>query len=130
MEELKEIDPRLSEVEIAYRILKLQGKEKGFRELMQQVCEIKGIPADDPQLMAAVHTQINLDNRFTFHGKSIWGLKEWTPVKVVRRNISFVSAGRIPFRRRTLQDEIECEEIESSDNYDNIPLEEEEEWEE
>ena len=130
MEELKEIDPRLSEVEIAYRILKMSGKEKNFRDLMQQVCEIKGISADDPQLMAAVHTQINLDNRFSFQGKGIWGLKEWAPAKVIRRNITFVPGARIPFRRRTLQDEIEYEEVETIENYDSSSLDEEEDWEE
>lgn len=130
MAELSTIDPRLSEVELAYRILKLSGKETNFRDIMQQVCEIKGISADNPQLMAAVHTQINLDNRFSFQGKGVWGLKEWTPTKVIRRNITFPPGARIPFRRRTLQDEIEYEETEVVENYDNHTLEDEDDWDE
>ena len=130
MEEFRDIDPRLSEVEMAYRILKIYGKEKNFRDIMRTVCEIKGIPVDNPQMMAAIHTQINLDNRFAFQGKGVWGLKEWAPSKVVRRNISFPPGARIPFRRRTLQDEIEYEETETIENYDNHTLDEEDDWEE
>ncbi|MCR4440650.1 MAG: DNA-directed RNA polymerase subunit delta [Peptococcaceae bacterium] len=125
------INPKLSEVDIAYQILKRSGSGKSFRELMQQVCAIKGITPDNPQLMAAFHTQINLDNRFTYQGQGNWGLKEWTQAKVVRRNISYAAAGRhVPFRRRSLQDEVEHDENEYGDGFEFIPSDDEEEWEE
>jgi len=125
-----EINPKLSEVDIAYQILKKSGSGKNFRELMQQVCAIKGINPDNPQLMAAFHTQINLDNRFAYQGQGNWGLKEWTQAKVVRRNISYAASRPVPFRRRSLQDEIEHDESEYSEAYDLMPAEDEEEWEE
>ena len=130
MEEFKDIDPRSSEVELAYQILKIRGMEQNFREIMRQICEIKGIPTDNPQLLAAVHTQLNLDNRFSFQGKGVWGLKEWAPPKVIRRNVAFPPGARIPFRRRTLQDELEYEETETNENYDNQTPDEEDDWEE
>jgi DNA-directed RNA polymerase subunit delta len=131
MEELKAINPKLSEADIAYQILKMDGQGKNFRELMQQVLTIKGIPAENPQLMASLHTQITLDNRFIFMGQGVWGLKEWSQSKVVRRTIPHNSASRtVPFRRRSLQDEMEYEDGEFSENYESSSDNEEEEWEE
>lgn len=129
-ETIEGVNPKMPEVDIIYRILKMNNQALSFREILQQVCAIKGIPADNPQLMAEVHTQINLDSRFVFMGQGSWGLREWSQGKVVRRNISFAAAGRtIPFRHRSLQDEIE------SEGYDDNKLElssvdEEDEWEE
>ncbi len=132
MGELKDINPKQSEVEIAYQILKANGQGINFRELMHQVCSIKGISPDNPQLMASVHTQINMDNRFSFLGQGNWGLKEWAQSKVVRRNLTFATAGRtIPYRHRSLQDEIDCDEVELKDNYDNSSNDEDDDqWEE
>lgn len=133
MEEMiKEISQKISEVDILYRLLKKNGQGQSFRELMQQVCEIKGIPADNPQLMAAVHTQINLDNRFAFLGQGNWGLKEWSQNKINRRTITFTnSSGRtVPYPHRSLQDEMETGDNEYNNNYDNNLIEDEDEWEE
>lgn len=130
MEEYKNINPNASEVDIAYKVLKIAGEPKNFRELMQMVFTIKNIPLDNHQLMAAVHTQINLDNRFAFLGQGNWGLKEWTQSKVVRRNV-YPSTGRpAPVRRRSLQDEIEYEDGEYNE-YDKANLEEDDDdWDE
>lgn len=130
MEEYKNINPNGSEVDIAYRVLKTAGEPKNFRELMQMVFTIKNIPLDNHQLMAAVHTQINLDNRFSFLGQGNWGLKEWTQSKVVRRNV-YPSTGRaVPVRRRSLQDEIEYEDGEYNE-YDKTAVDEEDDdWDE
>jgi len=130
MGELTNINPKLSEVEITYQILKSEGQGVNFRELMNQVCAIKGIAPDNHQLMAAVHTQINLDNRFVFLGQGKWGLKEWAQGKVVRRNLTFATAGRtIPYRHRSLQDEIDYEEIEMKESFENTAdSDEDDEW--
>ncbi len=131
MEELRDINPKQSEVEIAYQILKSGGQGKNFRALMEQVLAIKGSPLDNHLLMAAVHTQINLDNRFHFLGQGVWGLREWTQGKVVRRAISHGHNGRaVPFYRRSLTDEIEYEDGEYKGNYESVVTEEDEEWEE
>lgn len=131
MEEVKDINPKLSEADIAYQILKQGGQGQNFRELMQQVLSAKGIPMDNPQLLASLHTQITLDNRFSFIGQGVWGLKEWSQAKVVRRSIPHNSATRTaPFQRRSLQDEMDYEENEFSENYDSVSSDEDEEWEE
>ncbi|QNB47081.1 DNA-directed RNA polymerase subunit delta [Thermanaerosceptrum fracticalcis] len=132
MEEVKNINSALSEVEIAYHLLKSGGQPRNLRELMQEIFAIKGLPMDDPRLMAAVHTQINLDNRFAHLGQGNWGLREWTQTKVVRRvTPSGFGTRAIPVRRRSLQDEIEYEDGEYSEKYDIMPMDDEEdEWEE
>jgi len=131
MEELKDFDPRLTEIDLAYQILKAGGEPKNFRDLIQQVFTLKNIPLDNHQLMAAIHTQMNLDHRFNFLGQGSWGLKEWTQAKVVRRNITPTALGRpAAFRRRSLQDEMEYEDGEYTDSYEASSNEEEDEWEE
>ena len=134
MEELGSIDPKISEVDIIYEVLKASTEHQGkkLRELLELAFTIKALPLDDPQKMASIHTQLMLDNRFNFLGQGIWGLKEWTQGKVVRRNLSY-GARSASFRRRSLQDEIESEEKEvtdKADNTDNTVADEEEEWEE
>jgi len=132
MENLKDFDASLGEVDLAYQILKTRGEPTKFRDLVQQVLTIKDIPLDSPQLMAAIHTQINLDNRFHFLGQGTWGLKEWNQAKVVRRNITPSALGRTTvFRRRSLQDEMEYEDGEYVDSYDLASHhEDEDDWEE
>ncbi len=101
MDDYKGINPKLDEVEIAYRLLKMGGQSQNFRELAQDVFEIKGIKDKTPQQMAAFHTQINLDSRFASLGQGNWGLREWGKGKVIRRNISHTSSKGTPFYRRS-----------------------------
>ncbi|PKM87035.1 MAG: DNA-directed RNA polymerase subunit delta [Firmicutes bacterium HGW-Firmicutes-12] len=82
---INKINPKKAENDLAYQILKNNGQGLSFRELMQQICTMKSISYDNPQLMAAVHTQINLDNRFIFLGQGNWGLKEWTQTTALQR---------------------------------------------
>lgn len=129
MTDVKDFDPSLAETELAYQILKASGEAKNFRDLMQQVFAVKSIPFDNHQLMAAIHTQINLDNRFAFLGQGNWGLREWTQGRVVRRTVPILGRNT-PIRRRSLQDEMEYEDGEYNDSYDSTANEEEDEWEE
>jgi DNA-directed RNA polymerase subunit delta len=130
MGELEYINPDLSEVDIIYQLLKTAEKHEGknIKELMEAVFEIKGWALDDYKKMAAIHTQLVLDNRFDNLGQGLWGLKEWKQPKVVRRNLSYGSR-TIPYHRRSLQDEIELEyeERESFDKFE--PEKEEDDWE-
>lgn len=128
MEGLESINPNLSEVDLIYQVLKASAEHQGktLKELLQTVFSIKGWPLDDHQKMAAIHTQLILDNRFVNLGQGLWGLKEWTQAKVVRRNLSYGSRS-IPYHRRSLHDEFESEEKESNEKYDDV--EEEESWE-
>ena len=128
---MSEFNPKLSEVELAYQLLKSAGQPRNYRDIIQEVFQIKGLPADNHQLMASVHTQINLDNRFVYQGKGIWSLKEWTQEKVVRRMpLQVVGRAPVPVKRRSLQDEFDTEDGEYSENYDANSYEEDDEWEE
>lgn len=128
MEGLESINPNLSEVDLIYQVLKASAEHQGktLKELLQTVFSIKGWPLDDHQKMAAIHTQLILDNRFVNLGQGLWGLKEWTQAKVVRRNLSYGSRS-IPYHRRSLLDEFESEEKESNEKDDDV--EGEESWE-
>ncbi len=131
MEALKDFDPLLDEVDLAYLILKKEGAAKKFRDLVLQIFAVKNIPSDNHQLMAAIHTQLNLDNRFSYLGQGTWGLKEWNQAKIVRREISPSEIISAPVRkRRSLQDEIEQEETDFFITYEDTAIEDGLEWEE
>jgi len=136
MEEICAIDPNLPEVEIVYELLKSSDdrQSKKLRDLLEQAFLIKGIALDNHQKMAAVHTEIILDNRFASTGKGIWGLREWTREKIVRRTVSRAGLNAYPFRRRSIFTEIEEEEQASANkhnkNNDGTNFLDEEEWEE
>ena len=73
------IDNR-SESDIAHQILRQEGNPIHFRDLINQVLAVKGgLIYSRGHAMAEVHTQINIDSRFTHMGKGIWGLTEWVP---------------------------------------------------
>jgi DNA-directed RNA polymerase subunit delta len=70
---------RESDVDLAYQILKQQGQEMHFRNLIGEVLEIRGRRISSlAQAMAEVHTLINMDSRFAYHGNGTWGLLEWS----------------------------------------------------
>lgn len=76
MEEVKQ----LSDVEMAFGILQQVNRPMYFRDLISQVLEAKsGRSHALAHAMAQIHTQINLDSRFIYHGKGMWGLNEWVP---------------------------------------------------
>lgn len=130
MKEVKDKDK--SDVELVYQALKANGQQAHFRDLMNQLFETKGMPVD-PYLMASIHTQMNMDNRFQFLGQSNWGLREWTQGKVVRRSVpspTNTQSGTV--RRRSLQDELEYEDGQYTENYKNVSTDndDDDDWEE
>lgn len=71
---------QLSDIEAAISILRQAGKAMYFRDLINEVFEVRGIRTRSAaQAMAEVHTQINMDSRFVHLGKGMWGLVEWVP---------------------------------------------------
>ncbi len=113
--EYRDINPKQSEVDIAYQILKTNGQSKDFRELMQHVLEVKGV-SGDPKLMAYVHSQLNFDNRFNFLGQGKWGLKEWTVEKGVRRISKPINSHRFIFKPNLAMEEMEINSNEDCDD--------------
>lgn len=76
------LNPQMSEVDLAHAILKATGHPVYYRELIEQVLEVKPIGGKDlGHIMAGIHTELNLDGRFVHVGQGIWGLREWMPEK-------------------------------------------------
>ena len=99
-----------SEVDLAHEVLAQEGRAMYFRDLITKVLEKK----EDqilflPHAMAEVHTQINMDSRFVYMGKGMWGLHEWVPQRsnaVQEENTSSVD-GASGLRREKLLAEIQ-----------------------
>ncbi len=75
------LDEKMSEVDLAFYILKENGQPMYYRTLIEEVFQIKPYTGDEILAIAAAHTQINLDTRFIYLGQGQWGLKAWVPAK-------------------------------------------------
>lgn len=80
------IDPNLSLSDIAYQILKDRGEPIYFRELITQVLALKPISGRDlGHQIAAVHTELNMDNRFVHQSGGMWALRELVSPRIIRQ---------------------------------------------
>lgn len=73
---------KLTDVNLAYQLLKRSGQPKYYKELIVDVLTAKGKnTAQEAQgaLISSVYTEITMDGRFVHLGKGIWGLAEWYP---------------------------------------------------
>lgn len=69
----------LSETDVAYQILREQKSPMHYKELIAAVLDRMGVVPENRGLkMAQIHTEINLDSRFSFLGKGMWGLHIWS----------------------------------------------------
>lgn len=87
-QKLAHIDPeKLSEmalVDIAYEILRETNRTYNFRELMDELAELRGMTNEQVMsIIAQVYTEINIDGRFVCLGDNVWGLKRWYPTDTV-----------------------------------------------
>ena len=73
-----------TEADMAYEVLKAHGDPMHYHNLIQEVLLRLGISHEAIGIAAAL-TQINLDTRFTFHGRGEWGLKVWEAAKTSKR---------------------------------------------
>ncbi len=84
-----------SEVDVAYHILSKAGEPMNYKDLILEVIEKKCKPAQSlSAAIAEVYTLINMDSRFHYTGKSMWGLTEWNPPEVKRSHASSSSETR------------------------------------
>ena len=78
----------LSETDIAYQILREHKAPMHYRELIIAVLDRMGQDtAISGSRLAQIHTEINLDSRFDFLGKGMWGLQAWAP-KPANRSVN------------------------------------------
>lgn len=99
--------PDLSVTDIAYQILKDRREPIKFRELVERVAMAKGSKpgADMAKVMARIHTEISLDNRFLSQAKGMCGLREWTQ-KPPSYKVLEVPAGERPKPGERLRKEL------------------------
>lgn len=69
-------------VDLAFLILKAANTPFYYRDIMQEVAKIKGIPDEEVMnVIAQLYTEINIDGRFACVGNNLWGLKRWYPIE-------------------------------------------------
>ncbi|AFM43489.1 DNA-directed RNA polymerase, delta subunit [Desulfosporosinus acidiphilus SJ4] len=83
-----------TEADIAYEVLKSQGNPMHYQILIEEVLQRLGISKEAVRIAEAL-TKINLDTRFTFHGRGEWGLKVWEPPKATRRSSAITLMNKI-----------------------------------
>jgi DNA-directed RNA polymerase subunit delta len=120
-----ESEKELSGIDLAYRILKERKTDIYFRDLLTEVLTAKQVPSYlMKQAMAELHTQINMDSRFSFKGKGNWGLTEWAPLpRTAGSRADEPSAAvldeAVEIRRTKLQEVQQQDEVETSFQNDN-----------
>lgn len=78
---------KMSEVDVAYRILTESGKENPlhFKDLILEVLNKKNKTVQNEAVsISEVYTMINMDSRFCHLGEGKWGLVEWNPPEAKR----------------------------------------------
>jgi DNA-directed RNA polymerase delta subunit len=72
--------PEHSVGDVAYHILKERKEPMKYKDLVREVLERRGVKPEQqlPKLMAKIHTELSLDNRFLNRGSGMCGLREWT----------------------------------------------------
>ncbi len=76
-EELQE----MSLIEIAFELLKEKKQPVSFKELMDEITELRGLTEDEVRArIAQFYTDLNIDGRFMTIGENRWGLRVWYPV--------------------------------------------------
>ena len=72
-----------TETDVAYYVLTKKGETMYYKDLVLDVIEKKAKPVQSlSQTISEVYTLINMDSRFQYTGKGMWGLTEWNPPEV------------------------------------------------
>lgn len=67
-------------VDLALELLKQTNKPYYFRDLMNEIAQLRGMTQDEVNdVIARLYTEINMDGRFLCVGNGVWGLKRWYP---------------------------------------------------
>jgi len=81
----------ISEVDIAYDILRESGKENPlyFKKWIREVIKRQGKTVqNEAAAISEIYTMINMDSRFQHIGDGLWGLTDWYPPETKRRTSS------------------------------------------
>lgn len=93
-------------VDLAYEILKKTNTPYYYRDLMNEIAEVRGLGDKDiNRFIAQVYTEINIDGRFACVGNNVWGLKRWYPVEKAEDPVGNAKRTRIINDEDDLEDE-------------------------
>ncbi|MDA8194217.1 MAG: DNA-directed RNA polymerase subunit delta [Thermaerobacter sp.] len=67
----------------AYSVLKSHGQPMDVQDLLDETLAKLGFDRE-PQQVARIYTDINMDVRFQYRGGALWGLKDWQPKSSAR----------------------------------------------
>ena len=97
---------RESVTDLAYSILKNKGQAMYYKDLIEVILQAKSIAVENQgRVIAQIHTEINLDSRFSHKGHGEWGLRDWAPKPAVRpAKVGKAKAGASPKAPRVLFD--------------------------
>lgn len=110
------LDPNSGAVDLAYRILLSNGQPMFYKDLIDEVIRVKSQSeafaaaiVNPGRLIAEIHTEINMDNRFQFLGKGQWGLRRWAPKQAAAKGTPLIASLRArrddPYRHGDVDDE-------------------------
>ncbi|WP_178024076.1 DNA-directed RNA polymerase subunit delta [uncultured Paenibacillus sp.] len=69
-------------VDLAFMILKAANTPYYYRDLMNEVAQLRGMTEEQiNEAIAQLYTEINIDGRFACVGTNLWGLKRWYPIE-------------------------------------------------
>lgn len=83
----KENFDKISEIELAYKILNESGKDNPiyYKDLILEILDKKQKAVqNEAAAISEIYTMINMDSRFQHVGDGKWGLTEWNPPEVKR----------------------------------------------
>lgn len=115
-----------SMIELAMIVLEKTNKALNYREIYDQVSDLKGFTEKEKQTnLALFYTDLNLDGRFLTLGAGEWGLKKWYSVEQIDEIIQIETA---PVKRKRKKKVKEKEILEPSiddpedDDLTEVPL--------
>lgn len=115
-----------SMIELAMIVLEKTNKALNYREIYDQVADLKGFTETEKQTnLALFYTDLNLDGRFLTLGAGEWGLKKWYSVEQIDEIIQTETA---PVKRKKKKKVKEKEVLEPSiddpedDDLTEVPL--------
>ncbi|MNW32305.1 DNA-directed RNA polymerase subunit delta [compost metagenome] len=108
-------------VDLAFMVLKAANTPYYYRDLMNEVAQLRGLTEDEiNDVIAQLYTEINIDGRFACVGTNLWGLKRWYPVDKSEDTLTGAKRPRIINDEDDEDDDYQDEEEESYDADDDF----------
>ena len=101
---------KMSMIELANLILTDEKKSLEFKDIFQQVADIKGLTESQrADIIAQFYTDLNMDGRFITTGSNLWGLKRWYPVDQQEEEITHTPKKKKAKKKKVKEDPLGLE---------------------